>query len=250
MRKQAVAYGVARCLPFLARQLIIFSIWLIVVGFFGAAYLLAGRRPSPSSSDLLNFTLGFVIAAAIAAVMTLIFGGKTRFAFEIAIPVVMLIIVMQGGPFALIWFAPGLCQGLLRMNNRAFLSFQPSYLDTALEIVWLVAPTGAILEVTIGVVAGLFVLLGRRWPGFVRWSLMGLLLACTVRFVHIDIFRKATDLVIKYRLRSLNSNGYLWYLRAELAPAIGAGAGAVVGAAFSCLSIWLKRKSSSWHRGQ
>ena len=91
-------------------------------------------------------------------------------------------------------------------------------------------PTGAILGTGIGTFVGLMILLARRRPQLVGWLVVGLLLSCVVGFVHVVAFDRVVDFVVKTRMEGVNSLMVSWTIRSEIASAIGATAGAFVGA--------------------
>src|SRR5262249_26214050 len=99
---------------------------------------------------------------------------------------------------------------------------------------------GLLLGVGVGLIAGLWILLARRWPRLVGWLAASVLVACVARYAHITAFDQVASYVIKTRLGREAGQGRLFYAayRVELASAIGAGAGAVVGAAAVCAVLW------------
>src|SRR5208337_1555955 len=146
--------SMARRLRWLARPLAIVSIWLIAVGFFATAYIVGTGRRMPKSLEVPDFISAFAVSAVISAVVALFLGGKKRWALEAALPVVILIVTPIGGAFALFWLAPAFGQYLLGMNPRDFLSFRRELLASALEIAAVAVPSGVLLGITVGVIAG------------------------------------------------------------------------------------------------
>jgi len=147
----------------LARPLAIVSIWLIAVAFFGTAYIVAVKRRTSSfmspTIEVLDFTGAFAVAAALSAVIALIFGGRKRWAVEATLSIPILIVAPIGGAYALFWLAPTLGRYLLGMSVLDFLSFRRGLLELALKIAKLTVPTGTVLGIMIGAIAGLFLVL-------------------------------------------------------------------------------------------
>ncbi len=218
------------------------SIWLIALGFFATAYIGTGRRQY-RTFEILDFTGAFAIAAATSAVLALILGGKKRWAIEAALPILILIVTPISGAYVLFWMVPTQGQFLLSMSLRDFLSFRRQLLDSAREIAHLTVPTGAILGIMIGGIAGFLLLLAGRRPRFAGGLVLGLLLACVIGSVHIDAFRRVTDFVVRARLQGANRLQYAWYMTEELGSAMGATAGAVVGAVLSGGAVWMVDRS-------
>ena len=183
-----------------------------------------------------------MIAAVLSAIIALILGGKKRWAMEVTLPVLILVGIPVGGASLVFWIAPTLVQGRLGMRPQSLVAFR----QDLLEFAWLTVPSGAVLGVVVGGMTGLVLLLAHRWPRFVRWFVIALLLTCAISFVHIKLFRYVTNLTVEYRLHGLKPGAYGWYSRYELTSAVGAIAGAVVGAIFSCTAVWLDRRRSSW----
>jgi hypothetical protein len=98
-------------------------------------------------------------------------------------------------------------------------------------------PTGAMLGVVIGTVAGLLILLGHRRPRPVGWVVVGLLLASVIGSVRIDAFGRVIDFVLRTRLEGVNRLVVSWTISFELAAAMGATAGALVGAIGACWAV-------------
>jgi hypothetical protein len=228
--------GVSGCLRFFARPLAIVSIWLIAVGFFGTAYIVAGKRQT-RSFEILDFTAAFAVEAAISAVIALILGGKKRWAVEATLSMLILMLTPIGGAYALFWLAPTPGQYLPGTSVPDFLSLRRELTESAFEIAKLTIPTATVLGIMIGAVAGLLLVLASRRPQFAGWLVVGLLLACVIGSVHIDAFRRVTDVVVKARMNGSNSIEYAWFMTGELVSAMGATAGAVVGAVISCGAV-------------
>lgn len=229
-----------RCLRFLARSLAIVSIWLIAIGFFAIAYIMGGRR-WPSSFEILDFTSSFAVASAMAAVVAFMLAGRRSLAAEVTLAILILIVPPIGASYLIFWLVPTLGQELLQMRTIAFLSFRQAHLSAALEIARLTIPTATILGILMGAVAGIVLLLASRWPRLVGWLVAGLLLGCVVGSVHIDAFGRMTDFVVKTRLHGANRLEYAWFMTCELLSAMGATAGAVVGAVIACGAVRIGR---------
>jgi len=219
----------ARCLRFFARQLLVVTIWLGVFGFFGMAYLLAGKRLSWHSADFLDFAGAFVIAAALAAGGNLVLAGRRRWAFEATFPLLLLSTVSVGAAYVLFWLVPSLAQDLLELNVREVLSRRQELLDSTREAVWLIVPIAVIVGGLIGGLAGLFFHLVNRRPRFVGWSVACLLVVCLLEPFHLRLFSSWIQLVVRLHLDWFRPVHYGWYMRFAHASALGATVGAVVG---------------------
>jgi hypothetical protein len=158
--------------------------------------------------------------------------------------ILIIVLTPVGGACVLFWLAPTLGQSLLAMSARDFLSFRRELLESAREIAGLTVPTGTVLGILAGALAGLWLALARRWPRFAGWSAAGLLLACIIGSVHIDAFGRVTDLVVEARLHGSDPLHYAWFMTVELTAAIGATSGAVVGAVISCWAVQTDGRSS------
>ncbi len=230
----------ARCLRFLARQWLVVSIWLVVFGFFGFAYLLAGKRLSWHSADFLDFAGAFVIAAAIAAAGNLLVAGRGRWAFEATFPLLLLITVSVGAAYVMFWLAPSLAQDLLELNVREVVSRRQELLDSTREAAWLILPIALIVGGLIGGLAGLFFHLVKRRSRFVGWSVACLLAVCLIEPFHLKLFSSWIQLIVRLHLdwfRPVHPVHYGWYMRFAHASALGATVGAVVGSVIACGAV-------------
>ena len=233
----------AQGLRWLARPLAIVSIWLIAVGFFGTAYIVGTGKRLPSSREVSVFISAFAVSATIAAVMALFLGGKKRWAVEAALSIAVLIAAPIGAAYAALWLTPAFGQYLLGMKPRGFLSYRRDILESAMKIAGFAVPAGIVLGILVGAIAGVLLVLAGRWPRFVGGLVVGLLLACAIGSVHINIFDVVIDFVVETRLRGDNRFGYAWLMAGERASAIGATAGAVVGAVISCWAVQMDVRS-------
>lgn len=111
-------------------------------------------------------------------------------------------------------------------------------------------PTGAILGSGIGTFVGLMILLARRRPQLVGWFVVALLLSCVVGFVHVVAFDRVVNFVVKTRLEGVNSLMVSWTIRSEIASAIGATAGAFVGAVVAYGAVRLSEGSRASPRSK
>ncbi len=214
------------------------AIWLTATGFFGMAYFLSGRRVRIEETVI--FTVAFANAAAVSAVIALAIGARRRWALEAALPIAVLMVTPVGVAWALSWLAPTLSWNLPTMD---FYPDRGQFPAALLGIVRQTIPSGAILGTVIGTVVGLMILLGRRRPRLVGWFVVGLLLSCIVGFVHVVVFDRVVDFVVKTRLEGVNSLMVPWTIRSEIASAIGATAGAFVGAVVAYGAVRLSERS-------
>jgi hypothetical protein len=216
-----------RLLRMLARPIAIVALWLTATGFFGTAYLLgAGRRPR--LDDEIVFTASFAVASAVSAAIALAVGGRRRWAVEAALPMAILVAMPVAVAGVLSWLAPAMGWTLMRISG---FPRSRGHLPTAVwETAKLTFPSGAILGAAVGAVAGVLLLLARRWPRLVGSLVISLLLACVFSSFHIEAFGRVTDLLVKVRLIGVHRLVYSWNIGFELSSALGATAGAVVGA--------------------
>jgi hypothetical protein len=144
---------------------------------------------------------------------------------------------------ALTWLAPTRGASLLTVD---YLPAYRGHIPTAvLGIARQTIPTGAMLGVSTGALAGLLIFLARSRPRLVRWVVLGLLLACIMSFAHIAAFDRVVDFVVKTRLEGVNRLRANGTMRLELASAIGATAGAFVGAVVAYGAVRLSERSRS-----
>jgi hypothetical protein len=230
--------GGIRAIRSLARPLAMVAIWMTATAFFGLAYFSSGRRVRVE--EAIVFTVAFAGAAAVSAVIALAIGAKRRWALEAALPMVILMAAPVGIAGALTWLAP-------TIGNLNAVDYFPQYggrIPTAvLGVARQTIPTGVILGAGIGAIAGLSILLARHRPRLVAWFVVGLLLACVIGSVHVAAFDRVVDLVVKTRLEGVNSLMVSWTIRSELASAIGATAGAFVGAVVAYGAVRLSDRS-------
>jgi hypothetical protein len=213
-------------IAWLVRPLAMTAMWLTATGFFVLAYFLSGR--SVRVEEAIIFAVAFGTAAAVAAVIALAVGGKRRWALDAALPMAILMAAPVGTAGVLTWLAPTMSASLRTINY--FPVYRGRLPAIVLGISGQTIPTGAILGVGIGVISGLSIVLGRRWPRLVGWLLVMLLVFCVIGSVHIVAFDGVVDFVVRTRLEDLHPLVAAWGMGVELASAIGATAGAFVGA--------------------
>jgi hypothetical protein len=210
----------------LVRPLAITAMWLTASVFFVLAYFLSGR--SARVEEAIIFAVAFGTAAAVSAVIALAVGGKRRWALDAALPMAILIAAAVSTAGVLTWLASTVSASPRTIN------YLPVYWGSIAAVVLGVSlqtiPTGAILGAGIGVISGLSIVLGRRWPRLVGWLLVMLLVFCVIGSVHIVAFDGVVDFVVRTRLEGVRPLVGYWGIRHELPSAIGATAGAFVGA--------------------
>jgi hypothetical protein len=145
------------------------------------------------------------------------------------------------------WLAPTLSA------NLGGVDYLPAkyrgHLPTAvLGIARMTIPTGVILGVGLGFTVGVLILLARARLRLVRWVVAGLLLACVLGSVHVVAFDRVVDFVVKTRLNGVDRFQASWTMRLEVAAAIGATAGAFVGAVVAYGAVGLSDRSRGSHR--
>ena len=238
--------GMKQFVRLLARPLAMVAMWMTATGFFGVAYFLSGRRVRVE--EAIVFTVAFAGSAAVSAVIALAIGTKRRWALEAALPMIVLMAAPVGMAGALTWLAP-------TIGNLKWVDYFPQFggriPTAALGVARMTIPTGVILGAGIGVIAGLSILLARHRPRLVAWFVVGLLLSCVIGSVHVAAFDRVVDLVVKTRLEGVNSLMVSWTIRSELASAIGATAGAFVGAvvAYGAVRLYERSRASPRSRG-
>jgi hypothetical protein len=226
--------GMKQLRRLLARSLVMAAVWLTATAFFGLAYFLSGRRIRVEEAII--FTVAFAGAAAFSALIALAIGAKGRWALEAGVPMVLLMATPVGIAWVLSWLAPTWSWNFRTLD---FFPYRGHFSTAVLGIARQTIPTGAVLGAGIGSIVGLLTLLSRRQPRLVGWFVVGLLLACVIGFVHVIAFDRVVDFVVKTRLQGVNSLMVSWTIRFELAAAIGATAGASVGAVVACGAVRL-----------
>jgi hypothetical protein len=225
------------------RPLAMVAVWSMATGFFGIAYYQSGGKRS-RVEDACTFTAAFAVAAAMSAVVTLVVQCKRRWAMEAAVPMT----ITLAAPVIVAWSVSLLMPVVGRAPRRV--SYLPRFggqpTTAILEIAKQTVLTGVIVGVAIGLIAGLLILLARRMPRPVRWLVVGLLLASVSNSVHIVAFDQVSDLVLKARLGGMNRLTYSWTIQSELPAAIGATAGAFVGAVAACGAVRLRRRPATF----
>jgi hypothetical protein len=221
------------------------AMWITATGFFGVAYFLSGRRVRVE--EAIVFTVAFAGSAAVSAVIALAIGAKRRWALEAALPMIVLMAAPVGIAGALTWLAPTI--GTLTRVDY-FLQYGGHIPTAVLGIARQTIPTGVILGAGIGAIAGFSILLARHRPRLIAWCVVGLLLTCVIGSVHVAAFDRVVDLVMKTRLEGVNSLLVSWSIRSELASAIGATAGAFVGAVGAYGAVRLNERSRASPRSR
>jgi hypothetical protein len=219
-----------RIMRWLARPLAMTAMWLTATGFFGMAYFLSGR--SIRVEEAIIFAVAFGTATAVSAVIALAIGAKRRWAIEAAVPIAILMAAPVGTAGALTWLAPTMSKNLQAAGY--FSQYRGSIPAAVLGVSRQTIPTSAILGAGIGVIGGLSIVFGRRWPRLVGWFLVVLLISCVVGSVHIIAFDRVVDFVVQSGLEGVHRLLVPWSIHLELPTAIGATAGAVVGAVVAC----------------
>jgi hypothetical protein len=226
--------GSVRLIRSLARQLAMVTIWLTATGFFGMAFFRSGGRRARVEEAVI-FAVAFAGAAAVSAVITLAMGGKRHWAVVAALPMAIVLATPVGIASVLSGLAPAVGWKLRRLSYFPLGGGEVS--TVILGIARQTIPTGAILGVVIGTLAGLLTLLASRRPRLVGWLVGGLLLSCVIGSVHIDAFGRVIDFVLRMRLEGVNRLVVSWTIAIELAATMGATAGALVGAVVACWTV-------------
>jgi hypothetical protein len=193
-------------LRWLRRPLAMVAIWLTATGFFATAYLMSGK---------------WVRINEATALLCIIIPTTTGL----------------GLTYGALWLTPTIRQYLSGTSTRAFVrNNRPPLLDTFEEVTEPALSTGAFLGVAIGAIAGLLALVERRHRRLAAGLIIGLLLVCVVSSLHLDGFRQLTEWLMRWRLAGVKSSLLSWVMAKELASAMGATSGSVVGAALACVA--------------
>jgi hypothetical protein len=227
--------GMKQFVRLLVRPLAMATIWLTAIAFFGTAYFLSGRRVRVEEAVI--FTVAFGNASAVSAVIAMTVGACRRWAVEAALPMAILVAAPVGIAGALSWLAPTLSGNLPRVDY--FPNYRGHIPTAVLGIARQTFPTGAILGASVGAILGLSTFLARDRPRLFRWVILGLLLCCVVGSTHIMAFDRIVDFVVKTRMDGATSLMVAWTIGSELASAIGACAGALVGAVIASAAMRL-----------
>jgi hypothetical protein len=201
------------------------SLWVTSVGFFGMAYAVTGRR-TIEDYEVVVFTAAFALASATATVTALVVAGRARWALGAAVCFTAFAMAAAGVAVWLAW--------VFRPPAPPFR--QPI---SAGEIAEAAIVAGLLLGVGIGLIAGLVILLARRWPRLVGWLTAGILVVCVARYAHISVFDHIARQAMKARVG-------LFADRVQLPAATGAGAGAIVGvSAVGTVLWWIGRRPTA-----
>jgi hypothetical protein len=222
-------------LRWLRRPLAMVAIWLTATGFFATAYLMSGKWVRINEATA--FTAAFAGAAVISAIIVWALDGKRRWAFEAVLCIIIPTTTGLGLTYGALWLTPTIRQYLSGTSTRAFVrNNRPPLLDTFEEVTEPALSTGAFLGVAIGAIAGLLALVERRHRRLAAGLIIGLLLVCVVSSLHLDGFRQLTEWLMRWRLAGVKSSLLSWVMAKELASAMGATSGSVVGAALACVA--------------
>jgi len=208
-------------------MLAIQAIWITSVGI-GAGGFLAG---STRIEEVFAFAVQFALALAISAVVALVVGGRKQRALEVLVSIAILIAGVAIVAYTSFWLAPSLVRHWFRFSGNDILFLRIRLWMTLKMIASPVAAIGVGLGVGIGIVAGLVMRLARRRPRVAGALAVGLLIAYGASANYLSI--SLTDFVLE--LRTKGGNWRVSSISAtELASAIGAATGSVVGAILAC----------------
>jgi hypothetical protein len=178
------------------------------------------------------------VGGTVAVIVCLGIGGKRRWACEVVCAVAVLVVVLTAVVYTCLWLYPWLVRSQMGGGDFVNLQYTMSYLsqDTVRHTVPLGSAVGALL----GTIAGLLVVIARRWPRVAIGLIAALLLAGAMGPVQ----RSAFDLVVLC--------GYIvrWFIDSpgmtdHFVPALGATAGAIAGTIIAAVALWLGRKRPS-----
>jgi hypothetical protein len=199
-------------------ELISLTMWVTGVWFFGMAYDITGGR-TIRDHEVATFRLAFAMASAIASVTTLAIAGRFRWALGAAVCFSVTGVILIGLAFSLSWLAV------------------PPVPGSVYQVAQAVIITGLFMGTGLGLIAGLMALLVRRWPRLIGWLIAGALAVCIARSDHIAAFDRVVQFAMKSRIE-LDPVTFFEAYRIFFPASIGAGAGAVVGAAGACAVLW------------
>jgi hypothetical protein len=221
-----------RLLRGLGRALVIASAWATALAL-GVAGFAAGSRPG--SYEAVGFGIAFGVASLVAAVAALAVGGRPRLAIEAAAAVVGSLLLASWAAAMMLWLLPTTTQSLARLGSQDLLRLRWLLVAIAGDVLTrsrsLVMPAvGAVA----GTAAGLLMRLSRRRPTLAAGLAVGLLVGLGASASLAG--RVVADLVLESRLQ-----GGVWAVSSfsadELANALGAVSGSVVGAIGACAML-------------
>jgi hypothetical protein len=219
----------SRPLREIGRALVMATAWATALAI-GVAGFAAGSRPG--SFEAVGFGIAFGVASLVAAVAALAVGGRPRLAIEPALAVVVSVLFAAWAAAMMLWLLPTTTQSLVGLGSQDLLRLRWLCAAIAGDVLTkslsLVGPAVAVVA---GTVAGLLMRLARRRPTLAAGLAVGLLVG--VGASASPAGRIVADLVLESRLE-----GGLWAVSSfspdELANALGAVVGSVVGAIGAC----------------
>jgi hypothetical protein len=170
------------------RLLAILVIWSLVVGLgTGVFFAPRGTEAQPTSNDVMGFGCALALAGAVAAAVAVGLAGKKRWAVEIALVVAMVAATGATLAYLALWVAPMTVRS--RMDAWSFLRLRQDVPRWGEAIVLFHVPMAAGVGSLVGAIAGLLILLARRWPRWATAIALGLMFACAAELVQQFIFR-------------------------------------------------------------
>lgn len=212
------------------RGLAVVTIWLVALGIASGGFF---PGPRQGRLEVIAFGLSFALASAVAGVATLAVGGRGRLAIEAAVAIVATVLVAMG----VVWLAPFTTQRLARLGSQELLFYRRKAVAFVRD--WF--PTGPILGLVIGTLAGLLMRLGRRRPRVAAALAVGLLVA--VAASASDAGRLVSDFVLESR-KARDKWTFPSLDPIEVAGSIGSAAGSVFGAIAACAALRASRDPS------
>jgi hypothetical protein len=211
------------------RALAIVATWFIALAIGVVAF---GTGSRPGSLEPVSFGIGFGLAALAAGVAALAVGGRIRLAIEAGFAIVAAVVLAAWVASMVLWLAPLAAQRLVGLGSQDLLRLRWFIAAIAGDVC--TSPRsliGPFLGVLAGGAAGALMRLGRRRPGLAAGLAVMLLVAVGASADAAG--RVVTDVVLEARKEGGN-----WAVSSltpdEVAGAIGAAAGAVVGAILAC----------------
>jgi hypothetical protein len=220
----------------LIRAILIVSIWITVTGI-GAGSTLAG---SSQIEEVIAFAIQFALASSIAGATTLIVSGKKRLGWEVLSSTAAFSFLLGILSYAVFWPGAIPLRAIFRLGYYNVFYMRHLLWETLLMIVRFPSILGIGGGISVGLVAGIIMRLKR--PALAGALGLALLLAFGASFDFLSA--TISNLVIQYRLYG----GY-WKVSSvnadEMASAIGAATGSVIGATVACMALRMARPAEA-----
>ena len=121
-----------------------------------------GAEAQPTMDDVVEFGCSIGIAGAAAAVTAFAIGGRSRWAFQLAVAVLLFGGVTAVLALYFLWFDPSILR--LRMDLWSFQRLKHAAPLWAEQVAGYHGPLGTAVGIAAGTAAGLLIRFGRQWP--------------------------------------------------------------------------------------